>query len=314
MDLSITVLNWNTSDLMVPCLQSITEHSDNLEYEVTVIDNGSTDADLRTIAEGFPSFRWIFNQDNRGGLALNEVRDSIRGRYFLFLSPDAQIQAGCLQEMVRFLDSHPEAGGVSGQLLNPDGSIQNYYRRLPTLGISFFCWTRLGQRVDTQWLNSYFTRRYKYEGLRLDSVVEVEQPAAPCFLVRRELVRDKNGSIVDPKFPFYFHDVHLCKRLYDAGYRVYVLPTARLIHSLGSSFAKRDDGWKRGENHACMLRYLFRHQRVWACLFYLYLVCETVSSLGFNYTRRLLASNNKSCAGRIEEGYQILSRIVLFLR
>ena len=45
MDLSITVLNWNTSDLLVPCLQSITEHSDNLEYEVTVIDNGSTDAD-----------------------------------------------------------------------------------------------------------------------------------------------------------------------------------------------------------------------------------------------------------------------------
>ncbi len=314
MDLSITVLNWNTSDLLVPCLQSITEHSDNLEYELTVIDNGSTDADLRKIAERFPNFRWIFNRDNRGGLALNEVRDSIRGRYFLFVSPDAQLQAGCLQEMVRFLDSHPKAGGVSGNLLNPDGSIQNYYRRLPTVGSSFFCWTRLGKRVDAKWLNSYFTHRYKYDGLRLDSVVEVEQPAAPCFMVRRDLVLDKSGFLVDPKFPFYFHDVNLCKRVYDAGYRVCVLPTARLTHHLGSSFAKRDEAWKGGEQHASMLRYLFLHHRAWACLFYIYVVCETLFSLVLNYTRQVLTSKNKQFAGRIEEGYQILSRIVPFLR
>lgn len=314
MDLSISVLNWNTSDLLVHCLKSVVAHSTDLDYELTVIDNGSTDADVREIAKGFPNFRWIFNRDNRGGQALDKAWDHFRGRYFLFLSPDAHIQTECLQEMVRFLDSHPEAGGVCGQLLNPDGSLQHYYRRLPTAGISFFCWTRLGQRVDTELLKSRFTHYYRYEGLRVDSLVEIEQPAAPAFLVRRELVRDKSGFIISPKFPFYFHDVDLCKRIYIAGYRIFVLPTARVIHRLGSSFAKRDEGWKLGENHASMLRYLFRHHIVWACVFYTFLVCETLFSLGLNYTRRVLTSNNKSLAERIAEGHQILSRIVMFLR
>ena len=314
MDLSISVLNWNTSDLLVHCLESVVAHSTDLDYELTVIDNASTDADVRAIAKGFPNFRWIFNRDNRGGQALDTAWDHFRGRYFLFLSPDAHIQTECLQEMVRFLDSHPEAGGVCGQLLNPDGSLQHYYRRLPTAGISFFCWTRLGQRVDTESLKSRFTHYYRYEGLRVDSVVEVEQPAGPAFLVRRELVRDKSGFIVSPKFPFYFHDVDLCKRIYNAGYRIFVLPTARVVHCLGSSFAKREEGWKRGEYHAGMLRYLFRHHMVWACFFYIYLVCETLFSLGLNYTRGAWSSNSNYFAGRIEEGHQILSRIVMFLR
>ena len=114
MDLSIAVINWNTSDLLVDCLRSVVEQGQDLEYELTVVDNGSTDADVRNISKDFRNFQWKFNQDNTGGCALNESWDQIRGRYFLFLGPDAQIQAGCLQELVRFLDSHPEAGGVSG--------------------------------------------------------------------------------------------------------------------------------------------------------------------------------------------------------
>ena len=94
MDLSIAVINWNTSDLLVDCLRSVVEQGQDLEYELTVVDNGSTDADVRNISKDFRKFQWKFNQDNNGGCALNEAWDQIRGRYFLFLGPDAHIKAG----------------------------------------------------------------------------------------------------------------------------------------------------------------------------------------------------------------------------
>jgi len=312
MDLSIAVINWNTSDLLVDCLRSVVEHGQNLEYKLTVVDNGSTDADVRGISKDFRNFQWKFNQDNTGGCALNEAWDQIRGRYFLFLGPDAQIQAGCLQELVRFLDSHPEAGGVSGQLLNPDGSIQHYCRRLPTLSSVFFCWTKLGNTLDREFVNHHFIHQYKCKDIRLDSTVEVQQPSAACLLIRSELVREKSGLIIDRKFPFYFNDVDLCKRVYDAGYRIFVLPDAKVIHHLGSSFVLRDEGWKLGENHASLLRYLFKHHVIWAWAFYGYSLCETLTSLVLNHIKSFLTSDSAQLERRIQEGHQILSRIAVF--
>jgi len=312
MDLSISITNWNTSDLLVRCLRSVVENVQDLEFELAVIDNGSTDADIRKISQSFPEFRWKFNRDNTGGLGLNEAWDQIRGNYFLFLGSDAQVQPGCLQQMVRFLNSHPEAGGVSGRLLNPDGSIQHYYRRLPGLLHFFFCWTRLGTMMDRVFLNRHFFRHLTYEGLRSDCVTEVEQPAGACLLIRSELVREKSGLIIDRKFPFYFNDVDSCKRVYDAGYRIFVLPDAKVIHHLGSSFARRDEGWKLGESHASLLRYLFKHHGIWAWAFYVYSLCEILTSLLLNHLRSFVTSDSERFERRIKEGHQILSRIAVF--
>ena len=84
MDLSIIIVNWNTRDLLVHCLESVYGTTSDLNFEVIIVDNGSTDGSQALLRDQFPRVRLIQNRENIGfARANNQAVVVSKGRYAL---------------------------------------------------------------------------------------------------------------------------------------------------------------------------------------------------------------------------------------
>ena len=111
-DLSICIVSWNVRELLRDCLNSIWAARPELRYEVLVVDNDSRDGSTAMVREEFAEVALIRNRTNRGfAAACNQAIRKSRGRYLVLLNPDTRVREGALEEMVGFLDRHPDAGG-----------------------------------------------------------------------------------------------------------------------------------------------------------------------------------------------------------
>ena len=181
-DISICIVNWNTSDLLRDCLNSIYQLSWNNCYEVIVVDNASTDSSLEMLRIDFPQAKVIANEVNLGfARANNQAFALAKGNYILALNSDTIVLPGAFGTMKDFMDNHREAGAVGCKLLNPDGTIQrSCWHGFPNLKSAivdaFYLW-----RVfpNLAWV---CTSEIPQE--ELDAEVEVDHLLGACILVR----------------------------------------------------------------------------------------------------------------------------------
>jgi len=272
-DISIVVLNWNTSDLLAGALHSIPAAAGGLRWEVVVIDNASTDGGLAHVPEDIkndPRFTFIQNEKNLGWAAINLMLGRTSAPYIATVDPDAVLYSGALEKLFTFMEVPPEAGASTATLLNPDGSPQIYFRRLMTPSVFFFT-TLLGRVIDKYFLGLRRWKWYRYEDLDVTKISEVEQPAWPCLVWRREALGE---YIVEPRIPFYFLDVDMSKRLYGRGYKIYVVPEAQAVHLKSTSYGKRESSWRRREYNRSIIVYFRKHYPLWAPLIWLQLVLD----------------------------------------
>src|SRR5262245_11463779 len=101
LDLSIVVVNYNTRQLLLACLESIyaSADRDNLTdlIECIVIDNNSSDDSLDAVRKAFPQVSLIANQGNRYfSAAYTQGIELASGRYILALNPDTEVQGRTL--------------------------------------------------------------------------------------------------------------------------------------------------------------------------------------------------------------------------
>ncbi len=256
-NISIVVLNYNTSDLLEGALQSIVATVGDLSYEVVVIDNASKDGgfiQLSTAIKNNPHFSFIQRDTNIGWAAIN-IMLARKGRYIVTIDPDAVLHSGALQALVAFMDHTHDAGAATAKLLNSDGSPQLYYRRIMTPYLAFFT-TLIGRVIDKYFLDLREFKRYRYDDLDLNAVSEVEQPPWPCLIWRREALGE---YIVDEEIPFYFVDVDMSKRVYNCGYKIYLVPQAIVTHLKSASFGRTSDVWRRCEYNRSIRVYLGKH-------------------------------------------------------
>jgi N-acetylglucosaminyl-diphospho-decaprenol L-rhamnosyltransferase len=230
MDLSIVVVSWNVRDLLRRCLASLAE-SPRPEggIQIIVVDNGSTDGSVEMVRAEFPSVLLVANSENRGFPAANNQGIAVaQGRYVFLLNPDTEVLEDALPTMVDFADTHPDVGIVGPQLLNPDGSVQSSRRRFPTLVTALF---------DSTWLEPHAPRRildrYHVRDRPADVVQEVDWVDGAALMARREAI-EQVGSM-DEGFFMYSEELDWCRRFQQAGWRVFYLPTARVVHHRGKS-------------------------------------------------------------------------------
>jgi GT2 family glycosyltransferase len=252
---SAIIVNWNVANLLDLCLASLLRNAADVSWEAVIVDNNSSGTSFRDVRNkyaGFPQFRWIENKENIGNVAANQGWRISRGQYLLELGPDAAVLPGAVANMAEFLDGHPEAGAVAARFLNPDGTPQNYYYRHWNL-IMCFLTTGLGKLIDKKIF--CHAKEIKYFGYDLDTrkIITVEQPAGACLLVRREALAP--GDLVDRRFPFYFDDADQCQRIADKGYKIYILPSAEIIHDQCASFNKTNNDWREREFRRSAVRY-----------------------------------------------------------
>lgn len=110
MDVSIIIVNWNTKDILKDCLESIFGQTKNIEFEVIVVDNASSDSSVAMVKNDFPGVRFIQNTENIGFAAANNQGMKIAtGRYILLLNSDTIILGNAITKTLSFADENPRA-------------------------------------------------------------------------------------------------------------------------------------------------------------------------------------------------------------
>ncbi len=225
-DLSIALVNWNNREYLRQCLESIEAAQLPLVYDIVVSDNGSTDGSLEMLAERFPYVRVVQNGRNIGIAGGNNqcIRHS-SGRHIYILNNDTLVNRDSIVAMVAFLDEHAQVGAVAGNLLNADGSLQSSFCNFPTLCEEFQLVTHIGRCR-----NPYFP---SHNGT-WPTVREVDWMSSASMVVRREAI--ERIGLVDEEFFIYSDETDWEYRLWQAGWKIYYLPTVTTVHYGGASF------------------------------------------------------------------------------
>jgi len=236
-DLSVVIVNWNTRDLLARCLASVESSPLAQEpdpgagtgqttltagaIEIFVVDNASTDGSPTMVRERFPQVHLIENRENVGfAAANNQAIGQSSGHYVALLNSDTEVHPGALEILVQFLDAHTSAGGCGPRLLNADGSFQASCHPMLTPGREF--WRLL-------FLERFWPRAtYAQANWDTDTARRVEVIKGACFLLRRAAL-EQVGAL-DEQYFMYTEEVDLCYRLAQAGWELWWVPRATVLH------------------------------------------------------------------------------------
>jgi hypothetical protein len=263
MKLSIIIVNWNTRDLLSDCLSSIYEPALDIDFELFVVDNASSDGSQAMINDQFPDVKLITNSNNPGfAIANNQALRISSGEYVLLLNPDTIVKPGAIEKLVNFLDDFPEAGAAGARLLNPDGSLQRSAFPKPTLFREFW---RLFHLDGLMYLAKYPMNRWS-----LNQIREVDIIKGACILVRRKAL---NGiGLLDEEYFMYSEEFDLCTRLTQSGWHLYWVPEAEVIHFGGQSTQQvAEEMFLRLYEGKIM--YFRKHQSNLAVMVYKFILC-----------------------------------------
>ncbi|WP_448592045.1 glycosyltransferase family 2 protein [Thermoflexus hugenholtzii] len=282
MDVSVIVVSWNVWSWLAPCLRSIRQALGRLEGEIIVVDNASTDGTPERVREAFPEVRLLINPANRGFPAANNQGMAVaRGRYFFLLNPDTVVLDQAIEDLVTFADAHPDVGVVGPQLLNPDGSVQSSRRRFPTF------WTALFESTWWQpWAPRFILAHYYVLDRPDHEIQEVDWVTGAAMLVRREVV-ERVGPM-DEGFFMYAEELDWCRRIRQAGWRVFYYPPAKVIHYGGRSSdqvpALQHLAFQRSK-----IRYFRKHHGPWAAAaLQAFLIAQYLWQIGVEGSKALL--------------------------
>lgn len=227
-DVSIIIVNWNTKELLLDCLSSVTHTTADSRIETIVVDNGSHDGSPQEVRKQFPQVTLIQNAENRGfARANNQALARVAGRYALFLNSDAQLTEEALTNLVTFMDTTPGAGIAACQYLNQDGSKQNSFDNFPTLATEL---------LNKTALKTLFPEKYPSKKREYANPLEVDSVIGACMIVRAEAI--KQVGTLDEDYFFFIEETDWCFRMKQAGWKIYHLPHIKIYHLQGQSKEK----------------------------------------------------------------------------
>lgn len=225
MDLSIVIVNWNTRDLLLDCLASIFATVKELDFEVFLVDNASSDGSVAAVQGRYPAVKIIQNEKNLGfAVANNKALRVMRGRFALLLNTDAVLTPGAVDKLFAFMEAHPQVGMACGQLLNADGSKQNSVANFPSL------LSLLGNETILRML---LPKRFPSKRQEYAEPVCVESCIGACLMVRKKAM-DEVG-LLDERYFFFMEETDWAFAMRRAGWVSFLVPEAKIYHLQGQS-------------------------------------------------------------------------------
>ncbi len=279
-DVSIIVVNWNTHDLLADCLNSVAATARELDLEIIVVDNASTDGSQTMLQQTFPHVRLIANTENVGfARANNRGLAACQGRYALLLNSDALLTANALQAMLDLAESRPRAGIVGAHLRNRDGSFQASHSPFPNLWQEFLILSGIGRLLYGRWYPSHGSE--ENEGPQVVDYVE-----GACLLVRRAAFEQVGG--LDEGYFMFSEEVDWCYAMREKGWQVWYQPEARVIH-LGGGSSRNRRPQREADLYRSRIRFTRKHYGITAAwLLKAQIVGFTaIKSMGHGLLRRL---------------------------
>src|SRR5437868_3124245 len=140
MKVIVSIVEYNTKDLLEQCLIQLIKQPAQNKLEVWVVDNNSQDSSVQMVEKKFPQVNLIKNKKNVGfGKAHNQVFKKAKGDYFLALNPDTKFKVTDIDQMVEFMTQHPLCGIASCRITNFEDEVQSNGGDLP-FSLSLISW------------------------------------------------------------------------------------------------------------------------------------------------------------------------------
>lgn len=220
---SVIILNWNGMDLLKEFLPRVLDNTDPDIADVIVADNGSTDGSVDYL-------KWlgvaVISFDRNHGFAggYNLALERVSTPYSVLLNSDVAPAPGWINQLVEFMDAHPEVGACQPKILSyhyPEkfeyaGACGGYIDRhgYP------YCRGRIFDTVEAD-LSQY------------DTPANIDWASGAALMVRTDLYRECGG--LDAEFFAHMEEIDLCWRMRLAGWQLAAVPSSVVYHLGGGS-------------------------------------------------------------------------------
>lgn len=241
MDISIIIVNYNTKELLNQTIQSVINTTNNINYEILVVDNNSTDGSVNMLKNTYSNnsvVKPIYNSDNVGfSKANNKAMKAAKGKYILLLNSDTKVLEKCIEKSFEYMKSDHTIGALGCKLILGDGTLDHACKRgFPSPSASLYYMLKL----DKLFPKVKKFGQYKMSYLSKDTIGEVDALTGAFMMVRHDAI-EKIGFL-DEEFFMYGEDLDWCYRIKEAGYKIMYYPEATTIHFKGQSSKKKK--WK----------------------------------------------------------------------
>lgn len=232
-ELTVIILNYNGESYIDKCLSSLVKNREDINFEILLVDNASTDSSLDIVRKNFPQVRIIKNQENLGYSKGNNIGiRASKGTYCLILNPDTIILPNAVAELLKLIKSYPGKAIATGKVLNFNGTPQVNCRRFPNLIAeylkqAFFKIKSIENPISNQQIIRTWER---------DEIQNVDWISGCFFITKKSDMLSLGGF--DEKMRFYYEDTDLCLRFRKIGGQIIYYPFSIIKHKGGGMLSK----------------------------------------------------------------------------
>lgn len=232
-DVSIIIVNYNSSILLADCLESLFKYTRSNTIEVIVIDNNSNELGFDEVINKYESLVVIKNDKNLGfGKANNQGIRIAKGKYILLLNNDTYLKEDSIYKVLRYCENRNEKIILGCKLLNGDGSLQHSVSDFPSFRESLMS----NYFLYALFPKNKFFNKYHLMNKAVNNTTEVDIVTGAFMFGKSEYFKELEGF--DERFFFYFEEIDMCYRFKQNGGKVIYFPETEIYHVGGGSANK----------------------------------------------------------------------------
>lgn len=282
LDVSIVIVNYNTKNLIVDCLDSVYKFTKDVRFEIIVVDNASIDGSQEAVRNSFPEVILIELNKNIGfGRANNVGAKEAKGDFLFFLNSDTIFLNNALDFYIDFFQKNKEIkiGCIGTFLLDSDLKIGHSFGIFPSpifiLKDAFFRLLKLDF--------FYKDNKHNYQDTPF---LTVDYVTGADLFVDRNIFKELDGF--DKDFFMYFEESDFQYRLSKKGYKNLIIDGPKIIHLEGKSYSANQ---RRRLNYTkSLFLYIKKHHkksRLVFKFFYFFLKLSGIFNLRYTLKERV---------------------------
>lgn len=237
MDISIVLVNYNSTHHTINCVNSIKElTSEKVSYEIIIVDNNSKEEDKQKLKAWLGETEQkdiisIFSDTNTGFTGGNMLGvNQAKGKYIYLLNNDCILQNDTLSILFDFMENNEKVAAVSPQMLNN--------QKQPTPAFSYMP-SALNKWFGNKFMNIINSAKYPDRKKVYEKPIKVEVITGASMFLRKSAFEEV--GFMDPAYFLYLEEEDLCLKLAKAGHDIYHVPEAVIQHLGGESTNRNFD-------------------------------------------------------------------------
>jgi GT2 family glycosyltransferase len=238
MQLSVIILNYNVRYFLELCVLSVQKAIQNIDAEIIVVDNNSSDDSCAMMAAHFPNVKLIENKTNFGFPKGNNIGvDQAKGEYICILNPDTVVAEDTFEKILNTKNWQLNTGIIGCKLIDGTGNfLPESKRGVPTPWVAF-------TKIFGLYKVSNVFGKYYAQHLAENQSGEVDILVGAFIVMKRSLYLEVGGF--DENCFMYSDDIDLSYMVKKSGRENYYFAETSVIHYKGESTVRDEKYMKR---------------------------------------------------------------------